>query len=144
MWKNNTALLPSLHGLPPCDARPLLRKRSPPSEPLPPPRHADRKEKGILPFMVSCSARMMSIRELSRECMFRLSYILERSCEKTQAWGLKTNPQSELTKQRETLISHVSNTLLRFGSRMIKPLKSWYLASLTCKRFKSVSSSRLD
>lgn len=50
-----------------------------PSDPPQPQANADRKGKAISPFIGSCSARMMSIRELSRECMFRLSYILVRS-----------------------------------------------------------------
>lgn len=63
--------------------------------PLTPPcTDTDRKGKAISPFIGSCSARMMSIRELSRECMFRLSYILVRSWKKRQVRSLisdKTN-----------------------------------------------------
>lgn len=55
---------------------------------LPPTDGVDRKGKTVLLFIGSCSARMMSMRELSRECMFRLSYILERSWKTHRCEGL--------------------------------------------------------
>lgn len=38
-------------------------------------------ESFFLPFKVSCSARMMSIREFSKECMLKPSNDRVRSCE---------------------------------------------------------------
>lgn len=77
---------------------------------------------------------MMSIRELSRECMLRLSYILERSWKKThrcQRGGVGRGGEGRKHSTHvagDGLIPHVSGARLRFGSEVIKPLKRGYLA----------------
>lgn len=62
--------------------------------------------KYVLPFKGSCSALMMSIRELSNECMFKLSYILDRS------WGTEMRDVSICAIQ----IQYFSATKIQYFS----------------------------
>lgn len=144
---------PGLHG-PLRRTWSLCPNPSPSPSPPPPLRYTQRRKEEALLFIGSCSARMMSIRELSRECMLRLSYILERSWKKTgrgevltRQWGGGAGgsalPKRSTHVIDEGLIPRVSSTRSRFGSEIIKPLKVWVFG-LTCKRFMRMSSSHLD
>lgn len=89
--------------------------------------------KWILPLRGSCSALMMSIRELSNECMFKLSYILDRSCDR-QSWGTcqyvqyRCNVYGNYGTARSALMQFGANRHCLCGTPVRRsPLNPWIL-----------------